>query len=807
MFRLADIRYAARVLLRSPGFSIVAVVTLALGVGLNVTVFSILNVLLLKPAPVENAHQLVWVTGTSIDDRFRVMSYPDLLDFKAATAAVRDVAGIADSRMAVRVGGQAVRLPGQIVTGNFFEVLGVPAGTGRLLVAADDRSSADSGVAVLSDAAARRLFAASSDAVGAAIDVNGQAFTVVGVTSAGFQGADALRPVDIWVPISMAALVTPGLSRPYDRNSWWLTGIARLASGVERAQAEAVLRGVAAAIAQSYPDSHKNASVALHTFRGTNPQDRGNLNALALVPAVPLTVLLIACANVASLLMARGTARKRELAVRAALGARRSRLVGQLFVESAMLAAAGGAGALLISLWAPELLLRFAEADAISADFTPDGRVLLFTMLVSAIAAVAFGLGPALKASRLLPGAWLRSEPGAAAPGGARLQRFLVAGQLALSLVLLVATTAFVTSVARAAATNPGFETNGRVTLSLDLKMQRYTDARAREFERNVLARLDAIPGIRSATLAQYVPLGGRIEITSYYPAGRPIDPDARPPRTALNRIGPRFFETLLLPLRRGRTLTDADAQSQPTVAVVNETLAKTITADSNVVGRQIIVGSPDSPPLEIVGVVADAVVDEFGESPQPAVYLPRDGRADEFSIVAWSSLEPAAALRAMEQEIHAMDASLAVFDPMTMTAHLADRMDGERGLSRVLGVAGSLALGLAAFGLYGVTAYAVSRRTREIGVRIAIGASRSGILRMVFFDAARLATIGIVVGLVPGCLVTYALSNLIFGVEPVDIRALGGATAILVGASALASYLPARSALKVDPVVALRTE
>jgi putative ABC transport system permease protein len=303
------------------------------------------------------------------------------------------------------------------------------------------------------------------------------------------------------------------------------------------------------------------------------------------------------------------------------------------------------------------------------------------------------------------------------------------------------------------------------------------------------------------------VPLGGTVELTPYYPAGRAIDPDVRAPYTALNRVGPGFLDAMRLPLLRGRTLEAADTGPQPTVALVNAALARAVSPDGHAVGRQVIVGSPDSRPLEIVGIVADAVVDEFGETPQPAVYLPRDGRAGEFSVIVWSTREPAAALRAIEREIHAIDGSVAVFDPMTMAAHLANRMDGERGLSRLLGVAGTLALGLAAFGLYGVTAYAVSRRTREIGVRIALGAGRSNILGMVFKDAATLAAFGILAGLVPGAVLTYFLSATIFGVEPVDLRALGGATAILAAVTALATYLPARRAIRVDPVVVLRGE
>jgi predicted permease len=806
MFTPTDFRYAARVLIKNPGFSIVAIVTLALGIGLNVTVFSILNVLLLKPSPVQHAADLVWITGASPDgNRFRVFSYPDLIDFRQAASAVRDVTALADARMAIRGGSESVRVTGQIVTGNYFDVLGVRAAAGRTLVGADDEPVGDRAVAVIGDETARRLFGTPADAVGKPIEVNGQPFTVVGVTPPRFGGADPLRPAGVWVPISMARQVAP-VGRPYDRGSWWLVGIARLANDVEPTQAQAVLSGVAAAIAQAHPDSHKDVGVAIHDFRGTNPEDRGKLGALALLPAVPLAVLLIACANVASLLMARGAERQREMAVRTALGARRGQLVRQLFAESILLALAGGAGSLLISLWSPELLVRFAEVDApLLADFTPDMRVVLFTVALSAFTALAFGLLPAFRAARMQPASSLRGEFGVTSgPGATRLQRLLVAGQLAMSLVLLVATIVFINSVAQAGRTHPGFETAGRVTLSLDLKMQRYTDARALAFEQDALARVASLPGMQRAALAQYIPLGGWVELTPYYTAGRAIDPEARPPSTSVNKVGPGFFETLQLPLRRGRAIAEGDQQTKPRVAVVNETLAARLAPDGNAVGERVILGTPTAPPLEIVGVVADAIIDEFGEPPRPAVYLPRDGRAGEFSIVAWTALEPGAALQAIERAVRSLDGSLAVFDPMTMTQHLAERMDGERGLSRLLGVAGGLALALAAFGLYGVTAYTVTRRTREIGVRVALGASRRGILQMILRDALKLAAWGIISGLIPGFLLTYALSGMIFGVGPTDLRAVAASTALLIVAAVTASYVPALRALRVDPIIAL---
>ncbi len=807
MFRLTDFRYAGRVLLKNPGFSIVAVVTLALGIGLNVTIFSILNVLLLKPVAVQHGDELVWIMGGG--DGFGVVTYPDILDFRGATSAVVDVAGLAESRLAIRAGHQSLRVTGQIVTGNYFDVLGVHASAGRTLVAADDAPIGDRAVAVLANRTARRIFGSPQDAVDKPLQINGQPFTVVGVTPPGFGGADPLRTADVWVPISMAAQVASSV-RPYDRTSWWLTGIARLAGGIDGAQAQAVLTGVANAIALAHPDSHQGARVVVHAFRGTNPDDRQKFGALALLPAVPLVVLLIACANVASLLMARGVGREREMAVRTALGARRGQLVRQLFAESLLLALAGGVGSLLLSMWAPDLLLRFAEADAgLSADFTPDATVILFTIVVSTITALAFGLAPAIRAARAVPGASLRGGPGAAmsGPRALRAQRVLVVGQLAMSLVLLVATGTFVGSVAQAARTHPGFDTDGRVTMSLDLKMQRYTDARARAFERDIVARVEALPGVRRATLAQYIPLGGMVEFTPFYAAGRAIDPQARVPATAVNRVGPGFFDTLRLPLRRGRTLTAADEQADPRVAVVNERLAADVAADGNAIGARVILGSPDARPLEIVGIVADVVVDEFGESARPAIYLPRDGRVSELSIIAWTALEPGMALRAIEREVHSLDGSLAVFEPMTMAGHLAERMNGERGLTRMLGVAGVLALGLAAFGLYGVTAYAVTRRTREIGVRVALGASRTGVVRMILGDAARLAAGGIVAGVLPGFLLTYALSGMIFGIRPTDVRALAAATVLLAVAALIASYLPARRALRVDPMVALRME
>jgi predicted permease len=802
-------QHAIRVLLKNPGFSLVAVLTLALGIGLNVTVFSILNVLMLKPLPVAHADELVWISGRSTGPERGPLNlaHADVVDFRQATAVVRDVAAFAESPMAVGATAHSMRVTGQVVTGNYFDVLGVPALAGRLLTGTDDRLGADP-VAVISESLMRRLGDAPSSVLGRTITINGHPHTLVGVAPVGFRGVDILTPADVWVPVAAAVQVL-SMGDPYHRESWWLKGLARLADGVDLQRAQTGLGVVATAIAQQFPDSHKGFGVALQPIRGVAPKYRSEMSVLALLPMVPVVVLLIACANVASLLIARGAGRQRELSIRRALGASQGQLVRLLLAESATLAFAGGACGLLVSMWTPELLVRFADAP-IAADFSPDARVLLFTFAVSAATAILFGLAPALRAARAAAhAAALRGSPGAAESGAARprLQRSLVAAQLGMSLILLLAAGTFITSVLEARRTHVGFERAGRVTASLDLELQQYTDERAHAFRRALLERVSALPGIHRATVASFVPLGDRVMVMPFYPAGQPVDVDVAPDKAAVTLVGPGFFETLQLPIRRGRPLDEADGDGRVRVVVVNERLASRLTGDGDVLGRRIVLGDPSSPPLEIVGIAADVVVDELGAARMPAAYLPMEREAGEFSVIAWTSLEPARALKAIEETVRSLDASLAIFDPMTMDQHLASRLDTERGLSRLLSLAGALALGLAAFGLYGVTAYAVNCRTREIGVRIALGADRRNILHLVLGEALGLAALGLGAGLVPGLLVTYLLSSQIFGARAVDPAAILAATGFLTATAMIAAFLPARRALRVDPIVALRAE
>lgn len=800
-----DLRYGLRALWKNPGFTAAAATTLAVGIGLNATLFSILNFLLFKPIPVADANRVVWIAGatsgaTPVRERFTL---PDVQELGRADA-LAGVLAFADTRMLVKAATSAVRVEGQIVTGGYFDVLGVPAAQGRALTARDDVAGAEM-AAVLSDQLARRLFVSAADAVGQPIEINGHAFTIVGVAPRAFRGPDILSPADVWVPMQAAGAVA-GIRTANSRDMWWLRAMGRLGTGAGIGEAQAAISAIAASIARTHPHTHEDFAARLVPANGAGPHDRHALTVLAALPAVPLMILLIACANVAGLLLARGVGRARELAIRTALGASRRQIVRQLLAESALLAGLGGAGSLLLLLWTPDLIVRMIGAP-VSGDLAPDWRVLFCTIALSGLTVALFGLAPAIRIARIAGPAALRTATGVTAGGSTRLQRALVAGQLSLSLVLLAASGLFLQTLYEEHRADVGFATEGRVTLSFDLKRQRYPDERAAVFYRTLLERASAIPGIRGVSYASYVPLGGRVEFTPAYPADRPVDPNVQPHTTGINAVGPGFFGVLELPILRGRAFDASDFRPAAATAIINETFARTFFPGGNALGQRIRLGDPNGAPHEIVGVARDVIIDEFGEGSRPFVYVPHDGRADDASVIAWTATGGAATLRALEETVHAIDPAVAVFDPMTMQQHLADRMDGERGLSRLLASAAAIALGLAGFGLYGVVAYTVSRRTREIGVRIALGARTDDIRRLFIADGARLALWGLAAGTLPAIGVGVLLSNVLFGIHPADVRALAAAALLLSAGALTASYVPARRAMRVDPMIALRTE
>jgi predicted permease len=805
-----DFRLAVRVLTRSPGFTAVAVLTLALGIGLNTTLFGIINPLLFRPLPVRDQGSLVWISSASSkpDGPQGNLTYPDLLDYRARRDVLADAAAFTDSTMALRAGDRAVRLNGQVVTANYFAMLGVTPALGRAFLPQEDETPGAYPVVVISDALWRREFGSAPTAVGRTVALNGALYTVVGVAPRGFAGVDVFSPADVWVPISMAREAILDLGNPMSRESWWLHGIGRLAPGTSIQHARTALATVAAGIAREYPASHAAATVRVDAFHGAEPEDRaGVMQVSALLIGVTLMVLFIACANVAGLLLSRGASRRREVGIRLALGATRATLARQLFAESVILAAVAAALSLLLSMWTTEAAVRLMDLPG-QLDARLDWRVVVFTIVVAMTAALVFGLTPALRAAGqdLLPS--LRSEPGSdPRPRSSRLQRAIVAGQLALCLILLVSAGLFVRALVTASRMSVGFAYADRVAVSMDLRTQRYTPAKAAAFYREIVARAQALPGVKGATLAENVPMGGIVSVYGLEFPGRPRDPDARPPRASVNRVWTGYFDTLGIPILRGRDFTSADLRPTPQVAIINETMASPrFWEGKDAIGQQFSLGTRERP-LTVVGIVRDTLVDEFNERPWSSVYVPYSPAPAAVSLIVWSEATPSDTIRSIERVVRGMDADLPLFRSMPLAGYIADRMDAERTLSRMLAACGTLALLLASLGLYGVMAYAVTRRQREIGVRVALGATRADITRLFIGEGMRLVVFGTAAGLLPAIGLSRLLASELVGVRTLDPPTFAVTTAVLACVSLCAAWLPARRALGVDPMTAMRSE
>jgi predicted permease len=684
-----------------------------------------------------------------------------------------------------------------------FDVLGVHALQGRTFSAADDREPS----LVVSYDTWVRVFGGDPAAIGQAVTINGRPFTIIGVAPRGFTGPDRFEPTDLWIPLGAHATVLPGERDVLSRGNWWLTGIGRLAPGASTRGAEAVLAGVAGGIASAFPDSHKGFTVRVRHYAGTADDTRGQVAPIAaLVMAFTLCVLLIACANVAGLLVSRAAARQREIGIRLAIGATRGALARQLLAESLVLAAAAGTAGLIVAMWGTEIILRVADVPA-TVESTPDWRVLLFTAAVSLVAGVTFGLAPALRAARLplLPS--LRSEPGADARARSGLQRGLVIGQLALSLVMLASSGILLRGLSAAWRTDVGFAYNDRVAVATDLRLQNYDGARAAAFYERAVGGIRALPGVDHATLAHLVPFGGRVFVYGLSLPGQPADSNARPERVSVNHVWTDFFETMGIAIVRGRDFTMADLRPGADAAVISETMAQRFWPDGAALGQRFSIDGPAGPFHTVVGVARDVRIDEFTERPWPAAWLPYSGDAGELVVLASSTRPAAQVLREIETVIRGVDSDLPIISSRPVRDYVAERLDGERALSKLLTICGAVALALAGLGLYGVTAYGVARRTREIGVRMALGADRSDVLHLFVREGLGLAARGLTWGILPAVAATYALSGLFVGVFPVDPVTLLGSAAVLVAATLLAAYIPARRATHVDPLIALRTE
>lgn len=802
-----DIKFAWRNIRRRPGFTLAIVLTLGLGVGANATIFSWLDAVVLSPLPsVPRTSELVllkFASQTRNNLSFSYLNYRDVRDSRAQ--GLKGLAVYDMMPLGFRTTGEPERVWSEAVSGNFFEVLEVPAARGRTFTLADEGAFGASPVAVISDRLWRSRFGASESAIGSAVSVNGHQFTVIGVTPPGFVGAMPGLAVDMYVPVTMLPALT-GRDTLSSRGNGFLTAIGRRDPAVPAP----ALQSSVAVIASRMEAAH---SIPEHgTLRVAQLREDGAgevlFPVLSIVMVVVAIVLVIACANVSSLLLSRAVARQREVTIRAALGASRFHLIRQLFIESLCLSALGGVAGVAIATWTSRalgaLLPPLPYPILISASVNP--RVLIFSAAVVVIATIVFGLAPALQGSR----ASLQDTLRVAGSVGTnrrrtRLRRILVAAQIALATVLLVCAGLFVRTLARAGSADAGFSERNAVIVGFDLSSLGYDAAKGRAFYTSALSAIEALPEVKSATLTTQVPLsiGGSSDTS-------PII-DGYTPRANedvvvyYQMIGPKYFQTFGIPIVDGRPIEDRDRDGQALTVVVNETMAKRYWPGRSAVGGRLRTGEEWR---TVVGVAKDGKYQGLNEPPRSYMYFPIQQLYRSGPVLVTATRGPAnTATASIRRAIAGLAPELALYDVRTMDEHLQMSVTIPRLGAILLAVFGGLALVLAAIGLYGVVAFAVSQRRREIGVRMALGASRSTILRQIIGEAAWTSGIGLVVGLGLALAASPALSSLMVNMSSTDAATYITTAAVLLAVTLIASWLPARRAANVDPVEALRIE
>ena len=816
-----DLRYAVRLLAKSTGFTFVTVVVLALGIGANTAIFSLVNGALLRPlAGVSNPDELVLLERT-LDGSVSSSGYPDYVDYRDNNSSLAELAAHCGTPLTFD-NGTPERLRGDLVSGNYFTSLGVKAALGRLITPDDDSEPGKDPVAVLGYGFWLKAFGGASDVAGRTIRLNNYDFTIVGVAARDFAGTEKGTSFDIWIPIKMQAQAMPRtMGRHWfnDRSAGWLTLFGRLKPGVSLDGAQAELATVAKQLEQSYPNMHSGGSLVLLAGLGFDSDDRNSLrNFLGLLAAAVALLLMIACTNVANLLLVRATARRREIAVKLALGATRARLVRQLLTEGLLLSLAGGSLGVLLAPWAASLILAFQQpAYALRGmDVSLDTRVLGFTVVLSVLTGVVFGLVPALQASN--PDLVSSLKDGSPASGGSksRLQGRLVVAQIALSLLLLIGAGLAVRTMQKVLAMDRGFDSDNLVLMSMDLTIQNYSEAKGRSFYEELIKRVEAIPGVISASLAKTVPPNDWSDrVNVFLPAEEP-PPDVLRTRDDLglrvdaNRIAPHYFRTLGIPIVEGREFSDADRLGTTSVAIVNEKLADRLWPGESPIGKQLSVPfwHEPRPPVEIIGVVRNTKHRSLLVDMPLLVYLPElqtyDGRA---TLVARVASNPSSFIPAIRGELASLDKNLPVHGVKTMAEQIAGTLWQQRMAVALIGLFGTLALLLAAIGLYGIIAHWVALRTREIGIRMALGAQPADVKNMVVRQGMWLAVQGIALGLASAFAVTRLMSSLLYGISATDPLTFGVASVLLAGVALGASFAPARRATRVDPMIALRCE
>ncbi len=816
---IKDIRYGVRMLVKNPGVTLVAVITLALGIGANTAIFSGVSAFLMRPLSVPNPSNLVRPMEVAEDrgvtDEF---SYPDFVDYRDQSTSYTGLAAEDMLQVAIDAENQNDVIWGQVVSANYFDVVEVKPILGRTFLPDEDKNVGGNAVVVLSHSFWQRRLAADPNIVGKTVQLNNRAYQVIGITPEYFVGSKFALALDFWTPVSMAEDLrrNPGILK--ERGSHWMNVIGRLKPGVSISQASAELSAIAARLNQAYPDDRASSTQAqvLTEVDGRFEEESGVLkSAGAIAMAIVGLVLLIACANVANLMLARAAARRKEIGIRLALGANRARLIRQLLTESLLLSILGGGLGLLLAFWVTDLMQAFVpilEYKIVDNFFALDSRALVFTLVISLTTGLVFGLAPAWHSSNPDVVPVLKGDPEVARRGKLRafgLRNVLVVAQVALSLVVLVCGGLFIKSFRKAQTMDPGFGNSKGLIVSLSPTLVGYEEEQSRNFYKQVLERVSHVPGIEAASFVRTLPLGDSSNSSGPILKEGETLPRGNAGRNIMNTVvSPGYFGAMQIPLVAGRDFDDRDNTKTKRVIVVNERMAEMLWPGESAVGKRIFIGTDSKDPLEVVGVVKTGKYRTLAEDPKPFYYYSMDQRRPTtMFLVMRPNVDPLSLVGAIRTEVAGIDRRVPLFAVKTMDQHKTYALWAPNMAATFSLAFGVVAIVLSAVGLYSVMAYVVSQRTREVGIRMALGANRSDVMKMITRQGMRLAAVGVVIGLLLALALAQVLSSLLIGISGYDVTTFVLVPALLAAVALVACYLPARRATKVDPLVALKYE
>jgi predicted permease len=807
---LQDLRYGMRQLWKSPGFTAAAVLCIALGIGANSATFSFANALLWRKSMAAEPDRLVrlyvsWANGL----KYGSFSYPDYVDVRDRSDVLDGLAASSIMPFHLSAGDRNERAWGALVSGNYFLVLGLKPTRGRFFEPEEDRTEGTHPVAVLGYGFWQRRFGGDPGIIGRTLLLNRLTFTVVGIAPEGFSGMDTGLAQDIWIPMKMTPRMGEGRRSLTSRGNHWIQStIGRLKPGVTIAQARTSVNTLMAHLTEQYPDTNKGKSVLIDSESSTSlhPMVRGGfVMFLQLMFGVVGFILLLACANVAGLLLARSAARRKEIALRIALGANRARLVRQLLAESLLLSLLAGAVGLLLNLWLTGLMQSFRPPSdlPLRTEVSLSWPVLAFTFAVTVFTGVLFGLTPALASTRSDLVSVLKEGSPAQLTGASRLRRSLVVAQVALSLALLVGASLVVRNLQNARNLDPGFNPERQLVASLELGMQQYDEPKGRQFMRSLREKLRNAPGIQAVGFSDSIPLSLSSSQTSVVPEGYVPPAGSINPSIDYCTVDFGYFDAMGVPILRGRSFRETDDANAPPVMVINETFANRFWPGEDALGKHVRRGDKD---YQVIGIAKNGKYFSLGEDPKSFIYMPLEQiyRAS-FYIHVRTAADPSGFLETLRREVRNLDDKLPVSDLQTMNSAMGFALMPARLAASVVSAFAFLALFLAAIGLYGVIAYSVSQSVRDIGIRMALGAQAGDVLRLVLRGGMTLTAIGLAIGLAMGLALTQLMKGLLYGISPTDPLSFGIAVTVLAVVALLAVYLPARRATHIDPIIALR--